>query len=219
MLRKNLFFIIILMFSLAASAENSPVANEKESTLKTAIHETKAAIDQHQALSTEQIDELKKQNQTLKDQLSKMQQQLDQTRSAVIDKNTAIIEQKLAAINKQETAAQKKRYQIDLHLAIALMVLGFLVLTFIFTTNRKIKLEPPKAPQSPISAESANELEEEYDFMNTKEAWPVKLDLARAYMDMHDFENAKILLNEIKNCPDKKLIKEADKLLKKIPLV
>lgn len=216
MILRKYLLAFMLLFAAAGHAENTPVTGENEKTVKAALHETKAVIDQHQAISAEQVEELKKQNQMLKDQLSKMQQQLDQTRSAVIDKNTEVIQQKLIVLDQQEATAQKKRYQIDLHLAIGLMVLGFLILTFIFTSNRKIKLGKLKPLNPP---ENPHELEEEYDFMNTQEAWPVKLDLARAYMDMKDFENAKILLMEIKNCPDKRLVKEANKLINQLPVI
>lgn len=63
---------------------------------------------------------------------------------------------------------------------------------------------------------TAIENEDEYDFMNSQEAMPAKLDLARAYIDMEDFASAKMLLEEILNKGNETECKEAKKILRSI---
>lgn len=53
-----------------------------------------------------------------------------------------------------------------------------------------------KERQEPTVSGDAD-LKEEYDFMNTQEAIPAKLDLARAYINMDDFLSAQQVLKEV----------------------
>ncbi len=62
----------------------------------------------------------------------------------------------------------------------------------------------------------ADDTKSEYDFMGTPEAIPAKLDLARSYITMRDYDQAKSVLKAVLECGDDEQRSEAELLLKSI---
>lgn len=79
---------------------------------------------------------------------------------------------------------------------------------------------PEPAAQSEETASEATDVddtESEYDFMNSVEAIPAKLDLARAYIAMEDYKAAREALEQVISGGDKEQQQEARELLETIP--
>lgn len=66
-----------------------------------------------------------------------------------------------------------------------------------------------------VAVASENDTEAEYDYLGSNEAIPAKLDLARAYIAMEDFENARKVLDEVISVGNKHQQQEARSLLEK----
>lgn len=77
--------------------------------------------------------------------------------------------------------------------------------------QQKNKERKNKERQEPIVSDP--ELGGEYDFMNSKEAIPAKLDLARAYINMDDFLSAQQVLKEVIKKGDQTERQQAEQLL------
>jgi len=92
-------------------------------------------------------------------------------------------------------------------------------------TSVKASLKPPvktstspKAqlkPRAPTSTRPTKD-EGEFDYMNSPEALPAKLDLARAYIQMEDNQEARKILREVLEKGDKAQIKQAHDLLNQL---
>src|SRR5262249_44494993 len=68
-----------------------------------------------------------------------------------------------------------------------------IVLLWMPQKPKKVKKETPR--QEPVVNLSAdNDLKNEYDFLNSQEGMPAKLNLARAYIDMQDYPSAEQVL-------------------------
>jgi FimV-like protein len=81
------------------------------------------------------------------------------------------------------------------------------LLVLIFTLSRRRQLPAPErltprvtpvAPK-PTLSEEIDEIEDEYDYLGSREGIAAKLDLASAYIDMGDIEQAMNVLNEVIN--------------------
>ena len=57
--------------------------------------------------------------------------------------------------------------------------------------------QPKALAVQPVIQNDDTDTEQEYDFMGSKEAVPAKLDLARAYVAMQDYQQAKTVLKEV----------------------
>ena len=84
----------------------------------------------------------------------------------------------------------------------AVLILVFLLISFRGKLNSTTK-------------KNQDESSIEYDYLASNEAWPAKLDLARAYIAMEDFGQAKKILKQLLQADcDKSFQDEANKLLK-----
>jgi len=71
---------------------------------------------------------------------------------------------------------------------VIVLFLSILWLTFsLFNKRSRKKLDP----------NDEDDIEDEYDFINSTEGIPAKLDLARAYIDMDNVDSALTILKEI----------------------
>ena len=76
-----------------------------------------------------------------------------------------------------------------------------------------------KAPPAPASSsgQNANDLDDDFSFLESTDQVSNSLDLAKAYLDMGDIEGAKDILTEVLEQGDTKQKDEARTLLKKMP--
>jgi FimV-like protein len=75
----------------------------------------------------------------------------------------------------------------------------------------------PKSISSSAIVLDEDDTKSEYDFMNSNEAIPAKLDLARAYLDMEDYRSAREALNQVMSEGNRGQRLEAETMLNKIP--
>lgn len=120
---------------------------------------------------------------------------------------------------------KKTHPMADLKLAGGLVVLAVLLLAWVFW-QPKTKVQKAvavadkkkgKQPRFTLPQEESHD-EGEYDFLATEEAIPVKLDLARAYIDMDEAESARVVLQSVLEEGDSDQKSEAKALLKELEL-
>ncbi len=125
----------------------------------------------------------------------------------------------------QNKLFQLQKRMLQLHyLTMGLLgsVILMALLLLMLQKRKKRPLDSIVAPLSPVAEglEKTIKLEDdtrgEYDFMGSSEGIPAKLDLARAYIAMEDFDSARQTLSEILGEGDDTQCQEARALLKKI---
>lgn len=100
----------------------------------------------------------------------------------------------------------------DLPFAIGLFIIAALLLTWLFWPSRVATLK--KSPL--VSMPAVTDDEGEFDYLNSDEAIPAKIDLARAYIDMGEFSNAREILADIRHRGNSEQQQAAQSLLSKI---
>jgi len=140
------------------------------------------------------------------------QQQADQRIQALIDsnhamgtviqslmQNVAVLQQQLVQKNHGASGvAVFLSSETGIMLIFACAVLFLSAGVFLGRMGRQQKVAVTKLqPDVKKSTATAPAAEPEYDFMNTPQAIPAKLDLARSYIAMNDIEQAKSILNAI----------------------
>ena len=108
-----------------------------------------------------------------------------------------------------------KDNQLDITFAAGLLILAGLILLWLFWPRRTEKLAERQAVVGPDSRFNTDN--DDYDFMNSDEGIPAKLDLARAYIDMGEASTAKELLLEILASGTESQRMDAQYLLNQIP--
>lgn len=102
------------------------------------------------------------------------------------------------------------------------LLIGLAIFTMLLILSLRLKRHKARSRLAESLVGSGNSgdsigKKDEYDFMGSREAIPTKLDLARAYIDMGDYQNAKDALNEVVQLGNLQQKKEAHDLLAKIP--
>lgn len=151
--------------------------------------------------------------QNLMDSNQAMGAALQTTNQEVVQLQEAVA--KLAAGNNTTSPSAKHLHGLnheDLNIFIAfggaaafLLLLG--VLMGRFMRRRAPVMMMPSA---------SDDTKSEYDFMSTAEAIPAKLDLARSYLMMGDFDQARIILKSVIEKGSDEHLREAENMLNKI---
>ncbi len=68
-----------------------------------------------------------------------------------------------------------------------------------------------------LDEESEDDTKDEFDFMNSNEAIPAKLDLARAYIAMEDYKAARTVIEQVQAKGNEQQLEQAQNLLNDIP--
>lgn len=79
------------------------------------------------------------------------------------------------------------------------------------------KTDKANSSDKAIAHNQKEDIEGDYDYLQSEEAIPAKLDLARSYMAMEDFDSAREVLTNILNIGDANQCEEAQSLLNSIP--
>lgn len=108
-----------------------------------------------------------------------------------------------------------------LRIGVGFIVLALLLLGFLLWPRKKEKKTPFENTASKTHEEFAEEeenidLEEEYDFMGEDEAIPTRLNLARGYIEMEKYSDARKALELVFEKGDELQIEEAKNLLRQI---
>lgn len=122
----------------------------------------------------------------------------------------------------RETVLQLQRQILQMHYLV-MGLLGAVVLMAVLLLMRR-KKKPlaaveeliPVAENDGRTIKIEDDTRGEYDFMGSSEGIPAKLDLARAYIAMEDFDAARQTLSEILGEGDETQRQEAHSLLKKM---
>mgnify|MGYP001804779973 CR=1 FL=1 len=102
----------------------------------------------------------------------------------------------------------------------AILVLLVIVIMMLIQRRGGYKLQTvTEAAGGTGAANQSNDSDtkDEYDFMNSDEAIPAKLDLARAYMAMEDYKSARKVLEQVGKNGNAEQQAEAKVMLDKIP--
>lgn len=142
----------------------------------------------------------------LKKQLTNMARSMNELNEQIDKQNTTITESHNTYVEDQYVWQETLQNYVMAGGAI-LALFGFLLIATwikISKLTQRIALaeaQPTATPMPEVATKTVaaedEELEDEYDFINSAEGIPAKLDLARAYMDMDDLEGAREILNEI----------------------
>ena len=140
--------------------------------------------------------------QSINQNIAQLQQQVNQLQAVAVAQSAAPSSDPSLALNH-------KKYSEYLDFGgAAIFMLGFGVVLGRFVRRR-----------SPVVAHNRPEKEDtkgDYDFMGTAEAIPAKLDLARSYMVMKDYEQAAWILDTVLEKGNKEQRVEAQLLINKI---
>lgn len=82
--------------------------------------------------------------------------------------------------------------------------------------NKSVERQAASDQPEPLSLAYAEESSGDYDVFATSEGIPIKLDLAQAYVNMGDIDNAKVILEDIIQQHRGKIVQSAQAMLKKI---
>ena len=210
----------------------SPQVQELESQLS----QLNQANTTFQQQTDQRIDVLNQEHTVLQGKLAQLSQVLSILNQEVSQLNQQIshAQKELATNLTPQQQQHQKALPLGSHFAktietskttqyilYAILVLLLIVIMMLIPRRGGYKLQTvtesggsgPNAANEP----SESDTKDEYDFMNSEEAIPAKLDLARAYMAMEDYKSARKVLDQVsKNGSDEQKI-EAKGMLDKIP--
>lgn len=189
------------------------------------VNETIQSAQKSQQQVQGQIRQLREQNSALQLRVQELTQQLNAAKALIQNGPVAVndtdsqnnansTEYVEAATEKPLTPLQKIMYNssLDLRLGGGLIILALLLLVWLFwpketqkeeaQTEEFFEEEPElgrnfREPAIPESPSFDKDLEIEYDFMGSEDAIPVKLDLARAYLEMGERSAAEQVLESV----------------------
>lgn len=157
----------------------------------------------------ERIQNLNESNRAMGIAIQGINQNIAQLQQQVGQIQAVEAAQSAAPSNDPSLALNHKKYSEYLDLGgAAIFMLGFGVVLGRFVRRR-----------SPVVAHNRPEKEDtkgDYDFMGTAEAIPAKLDLARSYMAMNDYEQAGWVLKTVLEKGNKEQRAEAQMLMNKM---
>lgn len=139
---------------------------------------------------------------------------------STLSQNLNLAEQKIVALQKAQAASQQglinrlsqtlESWSGYINLEVALMILGLVIVLLIWwwwhCHSKKKKMIPEPTP-------SSEAFQGEYDLMNSAEGIPAKLNLARAYIEMGNKNEAQNILQEVLKQGNEEQQQEAKTLL------
>lgn len=216
----------------SATRENSPQVQELESQLS----QLNQANTMFQQQTDQRIDVLNQEHTVLQGKLAQLSQVLSILNQEVTQLNQQIshAQKELTTNLTPEQQQHQQAMPLGSHFAqiiaggkttqyilYAILVLLLVVIMMLIPRRGGYKLStvtqsiPGKSNTTDESNE--NDTKDEYDFMNSEEAIPAKLDLARAYMAMEDYKSAHKVLVQVTNNGNDEQRAEAKEMLEKIP--
>lgn len=207
-----------------STAHISALLNQKLVSMENEISLLAGQLQQFVVQAQQQQQESTDSQAVLHNQLVAMAQSVQSLADQLEIEKTAI-----NALNKNAYGAQSLWQQdFQNYIIFGLAALGFVLLLFVITwakfltMRRELITARQTQSQSPHTtidtSEDEEELEDEYDFINSKEGIPAKLDLARAYIDMDERDTAQEMLEDILRNGDKTQQQTAKHLMSHIAM-
>lgn len=186
--------------------------------------------------TNQQIEQLSNQNKELSDKVKRLREALLLLNQEVIQLN----KQHLKSAYQQPTATHIKRSDVSiayvgnwlqnlqnyfgpwfnyLIFTVLFALLALLGMLVIMPRRRKSRVNASASKeQSMTSEDAADDAEGDYNYMQSEEAIPAKLDLARSYLAMEDYQAARDVLAEILKVGTPSQCEAAQSILDNIPL-
>jgi FimV-like protein len=208
--------------------------NPQVQELETQLSQLNQANTTFQRQTDQRIDVLNQEHNVLQGKLSALGQVL------------GILNQEVTQLNQQITSAQKQlstnltpQQQQSMqatttdgfvkslegskttqYILYAILILLIIIIMMLIPRRGGYKIQAVAegaAGGANAANESTEDTKDEYDFMNSDEAIPAKLDLARAYMAMEDYTSARKVLDQVQRTGNDEQKSEAEKMFEKIP--
>lgn len=219
-----------------------PLANKLTPNIKTITKETRSApitaIANNQTASNEknlqqQLLTVQQSMQNYRQQMNGRLQQLEQQNAAMqtqlVNLKSQLANAKPSTISKvnilpvmQTSSPKTTSYLPNNKVAWWIIWSAAFLIVLLWLPSKKKKENDVAERQEPTLENSVDpdlqDIKDEYDFMNSQEAIPAKLDLARAYMDMDDFQSAEHVLQEVIEKGNATERKQAKKLLSEMKI-
>ena len=186
------------------TAKAEPLQPPALVTLNSELTTTQQELTQDQGKTEKSITALQQQEKNLTAQLHQVENKV-----SGLSTQTSTLNQ-LVSANWQEKLIpyHTKNNAVWWFIAIALFLIILLWIPMPERTNAR--------RQEPVLNADDPEVKDEYDFMNSAEAMPAKLDLARAYIDMDDHFSAEQVLKDILAKGDDKQRQHAKKMMEEL---
>ena len=191
----------------------------------TQLKNTIRAFESFRIQSNQRIIQLEQQNNALREQIQNLGQQLAEYSQ---NASTTVLQLQPSSSAQQETFTSKLNHLLgnfDIKLSLGLLALILLTLIWlIFRPSKASQTVTPRFHQKSIVVEpefnnaqqTESNLDDEYDFLGSREGIPAKLDLARAYIDMGENVNAMEILQDVLAKGDPSQQVEAESLMNKV---
>lgn len=192
----------------AKSAQKQPVATSamdasaQDTLLQSRVMQVNQDFLDYQSKTNQQISQLQDANQKLSQQISTLASQIAMMQASM--SNT----QSTNAAN-QASANSIGGFEQEIGAVPFYIIIGIFALLIIIIILLLIPRKKAKSQEEPVV-----DMKSDYDYLSTKEAIPAKLDLARSYIVMEDFDSAKEVLAEVLTTGDDKQKALANNLLK-----
>lgn len=161
-------------------------------------------------LTQEQVLYADKQIQVLKQTLASLSSKIKGLSSAYATLNVQVQQMKLQldSVHNQSKSTPLQlgvwqgfghyvsSFPATILLAVIILLL-LVILYFILMPKKTFSTVSVASPQEIDNAPDDQDTEQEYDFMGSKEGVPAKIDLARAYVAMQDYQQAKQVLDDV----------------------
>lgn len=164
--------------------------------------------------ATSRLNNLEQQSQSLTDKLNKLEQEFSELTYNFI---RAANKSSPNSWNVYFTQLQDAIKKYGVNFLIGLLVLAVLLYLFRLLRRSSTKARAEETSEAEPIKKAPRE-KDEYDFMGSQEGVPAKIDLARAYIDMGDYKNAKIALEEVIKQGNEEQKKTAQELLDSIKI-
>jgi len=157
-----------------------------------------------QSKANSQMTELQTANQQLAQQVSTLATQLQQVQNQVTSISQGSANNATTAQVHTLSNIEDEIGVVPFYIIAGIFILLVVIIVLLLLPRKKsVVTEAPKA-----------DVKSDYDYLSTKEAIPAKLDLARSYIVMEDFDAAKKVLAEVLKAGDDKQQALANDLLK-----
>lgn len=214
-----------ISITLLPATQFTPIQNTQEKPPTVVAPDSVTTNLQQEVITTQQ--ELEKYKDQINTEMINLEKQNAAMQSRLLQDEKIVSEltQKNITTNANNSAAPVLPNQLSAYLPkskvgwwIMWAMLFIIVLIWMPSGKREVikRQEPVVHTNADETAENDIKFEDEYDFMNSQEALPAKLDLARAYIDMEDFSSAEMLLKEVMEKGASSERKQAMQLLKTI---
>lgn len=209
--------------TVPVTAATTKVPGATLDQLQTQLNATQEDLKIYKRQVFTQFSQVEQQNQTLQQEVSRLQQTLPQ-----ITQQMTLITEKLALNSGAALSAsamsidQASQHFFNISPKEKLSTVIFAIAVILIAalwwpwSKASVVATGPSKRTEPTINEGLVYDEEEYDFMNSREAIPAKLDLARAYIDMADYSSAQRTLQEVINLGNPVERKQAKLMLSKI---